>query len=108
MINKVISRIVRWVDINHLHLTEIRLLKEFEYFEVVTLDIKILSIVPVNAIFLNWAKSLVCWAQNLGTCSLLANPVKRVCLGSILNRIIAKQLAQNLKIDGTFYPPETD
>ena len=52
MINKVITCIVRWININHLHLTQIRLLKEFEHFEVVTLDIKVLGIVPIYTILL--------------------------------------------------------
>ena len=39
VIHKVIPRIVRRININHLHLTEIRLLEQFQHFEVVALNI---------------------------------------------------------------------
>ena len=52
MINKVITCIVRRININHLHLTQIRLLKEFENFEVIALNIKVLGVVPIHTILL--------------------------------------------------------
>ena len=52
MINKVITCIVRRININHLYLTQIRLLEKFKHFEVITLNIKVLGIVPIHTIFL--------------------------------------------------------
>ena len=39
MIHEVIPRIIRRIDVNHLHLTKIRLLEQFQHFKVVALNI---------------------------------------------------------------------
>ena len=39
VIHKVIASIVRWVDINHLHLTQIVLTKQLQNLQVITLNI---------------------------------------------------------------------
>ncbi len=59
MINKVITCIVRRININHLHLTQIRLLKEFENFEVIALNIKVLGVVPIHTILLYGTQCLL-------------------------------------------------
>ena len=105
MINKVITCIVRWININHLHLTQIRLLKEFEHFEVVTLDIKVLGIVPIYTILLYGTQCLLGRTQNLCTSSLLAYPVELIRFGGILHGIITKELTKHVKVNYTFYPP---
>ncbi len=106
MIHKVIPRIIRRVDIYHLHLTEIRLLEQFQHFEVVALNIEVLRSVPIHAILLDRTERLVDRAQHFGTSRLLAHPVELVGLRSILNGIIAQQLAQDVKVNNSFYPPD--
>ena len=93
VIYKVIPRIVRRVDIYHLHLTEIRLLQQFQHFKVVAFNIEILRVIPIHAILLYRTKCLVDRTQHFGTCFLLAHPVELVCLSSIFNGVITKQLA---------------
>src|SRR5208337_10994 len=51
LINVIISRIVERIDINYLDFIEITLLEEFEGFEIISLDIDILCILPVFALF---------------------------------------------------------
>lgn len=101
MIHEVIPRVIWRVDINHLHLTEIRLLKQFQHFEVVALDIEVLRSVPIHAILLDRTERLVDRAQHFGTSRLLAHPVELVGFRSILYCIIAQQLAQGVEIHHT-------
>ena len=48
-IDKLLARVLWQTDMDHLDLAVIRLLEEFQYFEIVTLDEKILCF-PVNRI----------------------------------------------------------
>ena len=105
VIHEVIPRVIRRVDINHLHLTEIRLLQQFQHFEVVALDIEVLRSVPIHAILLDRTECLVDRAQHFGTSRLLAHPVELVGFRSIFDGIIAQQLAQDVKVNNSFYPP---
>lgn len=105
MINKVITCIVRWININHLYLTQIRLLEKLKHFEVITLNIKVLGVVPIHTILLYRTQRLLNRLQNFGTSCLLANPVELVCLRSIFYCVVTKKLAKYVKINYTFYPP---
>ncbi len=105
MINKVITRIIRRININHLYLTQIRLLKKFKHFEVITLNIKVLGVVPIHTILLYGTQCLLNRLQNFGTSCLLANPVELVCLRSIFHCVVTKELAKYVKINYTFLPP---
>ena len=104
MINKVITRIVRRININHLYLTQIRLLEKFKHFEVITLNIKVLGVIPIHTILLYGTQCLLNRLQNFGTSCLLANPVELVCLRSIFHSVVTKKLAKYVKINYTFYP----
>ena len=50
LIDKVIARVVRRIDIDHLHLVEIGLLQALQHIEVVTLDVEVLRVVEVHAL----------------------------------------------------------
>ena len=104
MINKVITRIVRRININHLYLTQIRLLEKFKHFEVITLNIKVLGVVPIHTILLYRTQCFLSRLQNFGTSCLLANPIELVCLRSIFHCVVTKKLAKYVKINYTFYP----
>ena len=105
MINKVITRIIRRININHLHLTQIRLLEKFKHFEIISLNIKVLGVVPIHTILLYRTQCLLNRLQNFGTSCLLANPVELVCLRSIFHCVVTKKLAKYVKINYSFYPP---
>ena len=105
MINKVITRIVRRININHLYLTQIRLLEKFKHFEVISLNIKVLGIIPIQTVLSYGTKRFLSRLQNFGTSCLLAHPVELVCLRSIFHCVVTKKLAKQVKINYTFYPP---
>ncbi len=46
-IDEVVARVIRRVDINHLHLAEIAFLQELEHFQIVALDVEVFGTVPV-------------------------------------------------------------
>ena len=101
VIHEVIPSIIWRINIYHLHLTEIRLLQQFQHFEVVALDIEVLRIVPIHAILLDRTERLADRAQHFGTSRLLAHPVELVGFRSIFYSIIAQQLAQGVEIHHT-------
>ncbi len=51
IIHKIITRIIRRVDVNHLHLAEVGLAENFQDIKVVALDIKVLSLIKINTLF---------------------------------------------------------
>ena len=102
VIHEVVARVVRRVDVNHLHLAEVRLLEEFEGFEVIALDIDVLGIVPIHTILRHRAQGLVDRLCCLTSSLLLAHPVKLVSFGGILHGIVAKQLAEHMEVNGMF------
>ncbi len=51
VVNKVIPCVIRWVDINHFHFTEICLPKHFQHVEVIALNVKVLCMVEVHTFF---------------------------------------------------------
>ena len=58
VINKIIARVVRWVNINHLDLAKISLTDNFQHIKVVTFNVKILRVVKVHASLSTRAKRL--------------------------------------------------
>ena len=49
LIDKVVARIVRWIDINHLHAPEIGGLQQLEHLQIVALYVQVLRFVKVDA-----------------------------------------------------------
>ena len=105
VIYKVVTSVIRRVYINHFHLAHIRALKKFQHFEVVALDIQVLRGVPIFRIPKHRSKSLVGRSSCLCLCGILAHPAKLVSLAAVIYCIVAQELAQRVKINGTFYPP---
>ena len=46
-IHKIISRIIRWVNINHLYFAKICFLQKFQHFKIIALNIKIFCIIKI-------------------------------------------------------------
>ena len=102
LIYKIITRIVRRVDINHLHLAHIGVLEQFEHFQIITLNIEVLGILPVYTLLRVRAQGL---ADGLGCLlkgSTFAHPSEVVTLIT-LSDIITQQQAQFLEINCVFY-----
>ena len=93
MIHEIITCIVRWVDIYHLYLTHIRVLEQFQHFEVIALDIEVLCGVPVDAFLRTGAQGLAAGLHRLTLCSTLAHPSKVIDLWLSVSHKVAQQFA---------------
>ena len=91
MIHKVVTCIIWWVDVYHLHLAHIGVLEQFEHFEVVALDIKILGGVPVHTLFRTRAQSLTAGCHRLTLGSTFTHPSKVIDLWLSVSHIVAQQ-----------------
>ena len=98
VIHKVVTRIIRWVNINHLHFTHIALLQEFEHPKVIALDVEVLGGIPIHRVFGYGAQSVGDRCGSLTAGSLFARPCKLIHFLPILYSIVAQELAQRLKI----------
>lgn len=98
VINEVIARVVRRIDINHLHLAQIRLLQQLQSVKVVALDVNVLRVLPIHTPLRHRAQRLVDGRRSLTTGGLLAHPCKLVGFRLVLDGIIAKELAQLLEV----------
>ncbi len=101
MIDKVVTRIIGRVDIDHLHLAHIRTLQQFQHFEVVTLDIQVLGSVPIHGVLHHRTECLVDGSSCFCLGGILAYPAKFVGLTAFVHRIIAQQLAQGIEVHYT-------
>ena len=101
MIDKVVTRIIGRVDIDHLHLAHIRTLQQFQHFEVVALDIEVFGIVPIQGILHHRTECLVYGSSSFCLGGILTNPAKFVGLTAFIHRIIAQQLAQGIEVHYT-------
>ena len=99
VIHKVITRVIWWVDIDHLDLAHIGVLEQFQYFKVVTLDIEVLRGVPIYALFGARAQRLTTRCCSLALGSPFANPSKVVLLRLVSFHILTKQFTQLTPID---------
>ena len=50
-VNEFVAGIVRRVDVNHLHLAQVRLLEQLQYLQVVAFDNQVLRGIEVHAFF---------------------------------------------------------
>ena len=103
MIHKIIPRIIRWVNINHLDLTHIRVLEQLQYFKIVSLNIKVLRFVPVHTLFGTRAQSLIDRCSRLLQGSTFTHPSKVIHFGSILHGFVPKKLTKFVEINYTMY-----
>lgn len=84
---------------------EISFLKAFQYIEVVTLDVKVLCRVEVYALLTAWAQGSIDRCIGSKDCLALVGPGKLIALFVAFYNFGRQQLAQFVKINGTFYPP---
>ena len=89
MIHKIIARVIWRVNVNHLDFTHVGVLEQFQNFEVIALNIKILCMLPVHALFWARAQCLVDRCSSLLQGSTLAHPSKVIDFRSILHRLVA-------------------
>jgi len=99
-INKVITCIIRRIDINHLHLAQIRFLQQLQHFQIVAFNIKVFRIVKVNAFFSARAQGFVNRRIGSQNSSALIRPSKLVAFLQAIYNMVTKLLFQHIKING--------
>ena len=109
LIDKIIAGVVRRINVDHLDLAQICFLQELQQFQIIALDIKVLTVKAAGcAIF---AKAVChnraqrCRNGRIGRQHrlFLVRPCKLVALFPTLHNGIGKLLPQNVKINGVFY-----
>ena len=109
LINKIVARIVRRINVDHLDLAQIGFLQELQHFQIVALDVEVLAVkaagcaILAHAISYNRAQR----CRNGRICSqhrlFLVRPCKLVALFPAFHNGVGKLLPQNVKINGMFY-----
>ena len=109
LIDKVIARIVRRINVDHLDFAQIGFLQELQHFQIIALDIKVLTVKATGCTVLTNTIShhrtqhcrdgRICRQH----CLFLVRPCKLVTLFPTLHDGIGKLLPQNVKINGMFY-----
>ena len=100
LIHEVIPGVIRRIDIDHLHLAKIVLTQKFQDVKVVSLDIKVLSVVKVNTLLAARAQSLIDRSIGSNNCLLLSRPSELVSLLIALYNALRELLPQLVKING--------
>ena len=109
LIDKVIARIVRRINVDHLDLTQIGFLQELQHFQVIALNIKVLTVktagCTVLANTISHHRTQRCRDGRICCqhCLFLVRPCKLVTLFPTLHDGVGKLLPQNVKINGVFY-----
>ena len=109
LVDKVIARIVWRVNVDHLDLAQIGFLQELQHFQIIALDVEVLTVKTAGcAIFAN----AVCHNRAQGCrdgricrqhCLFLVRPSELIALLPALYNRVGKLLPQNVKINGVFY-----
>ena len=90
--------VVGRVDVDHLHLAQVRFLQELQHLQVVTFDVEVLRGVPVLALLRAGAQGLADGFVGFYDGGFLAYPSKFIGLVSLQNRV-RQHLLEQLKID---------
>ena len=98
VIHKVITCIVRRININHLHLTQIVFTKQFQHLQVITLYIEVLRVVEIYALFTTRAKGICCWCISQSDSIALVGPSKLITILRAFHDILRQFLAELVKI----------
>ena len=109
LVDKVIARIVWRINVDHLDLAQIGFLQELQHFQIIALDVEVLTVKATgSAIFANAIRhngtqrcrdGRICRQH----CLFLVRPCKLVTLFPTLHDGTGKLLPQNVKINGVFH-----
>ena len=109
LIDKIVAGVVGRININHLDLAKIGFLQEFQHFQIIALDIKVLAVKATGrAIFANTVRhnrTQCCRDGRIGRQHgfFLVRPGKLIAFLSAFHDGIRKFLPQNVKINGVFH-----
>ena len=97
VVDEVMARIVRWVDVDELHPAGVGLLQDLERIKVVALDVEVLSRVPILRLTGLGNHRLADRAARLGLGLALAGP------GELISLTLAFSLVANTEGNGRFH-----
>ena len=109
LIDKVITRIVRRVNVDHLDFAQIGFLQELQHFQIIALDVEVLAVKATGcAVLTNTVghhrtqrcrDGRICRQHRL----FLVRPCELIALLPALYNGVGKLLPQNVKVNGVFY-----
>ena len=97
-VNEIVAGVVWRVDVDHLDLAVVRALEEFQYFEIVTFDVEVLSGIPVNALVFLRTQCSSRRSLRLANGVSFARPSERIAFLSIVYTV-AEDLAKLVEVD---------
>ncbi len=99
IIYKIITRIIRWVYVNHLYLAKIGLSKYLQHLKIISLYIKILSIIKIHTLLFARTQSHSSWCIRFPNCLALIRPCKLIAFLTFSHNFIAKLRLQFFKVN---------
>ena len=108
VVNKVVTRVIRRININHLDFAKISLTDNFQYIKVVTLNVEILRVVEVHTFFTAGSERLCRWRVRQVCVRFLIRPRELVALLALVNHVGGQLIAQLLEVylkDSLLAPP---
>ena len=102
IIHKVIARIVRRVNINHLYLAKIGFAKHLQHLKVIPFDIEVLCVVEIHTLFATRAKGGCSAYIRLPHGLPLVRPSELVSLFAFANEFVAQFCLQLFKVNRKF------
>ena len=108
-IDKIFARVVRRVNVNHLDLAKICFLQELQHFQIVALDIEVLTVktagcaILANAVSHHRAQRCRDGRICRQRCLFLVRPCELIALLPTFYNGIGKFLPQNVKVNGVLY-----
>ena len=109
LIDKIVTRIIRRINVDHLDLTQIGFLQELQHFQIIALDVEVLTVKTAGyAIFAHTVschRTQRCRNGRIGRQHrlFLIWPSKLIAFLPTFYDRIGKLLPQNVKINGVFY-----
>ena len=101
VIDKVVARVVRRVDVNHLDLAQVVVLEQFEHFEVVAFDVEVLRVIEIDGFLFAGAERHRGWGVRLADGVALAGPVELVAFLLPFDHFAVDFLHEQVLVDGT-------
>ena len=61
LVDKIVARVIRWINVDHLHFAKIVFSKNLEYLKVITLNVEIPCVIEIHTALPVWSKSHIGW-----------------------------------------------
>ena len=102
VVYKVVAGVIGRVDVNHLDLTEIVFAENFQYVEVISLDVKIFSIPEIDRSIDIRAKCFIGRSIGKTRCRSFIRPRKLITFLSIVEHILRQLSPKFVEVDSKF------